>query len=108
MGLTVKLVKFGGGQQFAGKGVLVGYLAGDFPVGLTAEVYHLSFLLFYPVFNEVLVVAGAGLVVGQGKAFTKAAGVGFDLGVGAVDGFPKVASFDGAMVQEIVAVDDVV
>ena len=94
MGLAVEPVKLGGGQQFAGKGVFVGYLAGDFPVGLTAEVYHLSFLLFYPIFNIVLIVAGAGLVVRQGKACAKAAGIGFDLGMGAVDGLPKVAGFD--------------
>ena len=108
MGLAVKLVKFGWGQQFTGKGVFVGYLTGHFPAGLTAEVYHLSFLLFYPVFNEVLIVAGAGLVIGQGKALAKAAGIGVDLGVGAGDGSPKIAGFYGSMVQEIVAVDDIV
>lgn len=108
MGLAVELVKFSGGQQFTGKGVFVGYLAGHFPVGLTAEVYHLSFLLFYPVFNVVLVVARAGLVIGQGKAFAKAAGIRFDLGMGAVDELPKVAGFDGAVVQEVATVDDIV
>mgnify|MGYP001625157286 FL=1 len=108
MGLAVELVKFSGGQQFTGKGVFVGYLAGHFPVGLTAEVYHLSFLLFYPVFNVVLVVARAGLVIGQGKAFAKATGIRFDLGMGAVDELPKVAGFDGAVVQEVATVDDIV
>lgn len=108
MGLAVELVKFRGGQQFTGKGVFVGYLAGHFPVGLTAEVYHLSFLLFYPVFNVVLVVARAGLVIGQGKAFAKATGIRFDLGMGAVDELPKVAGFDGAVVQEVATVDDIV
>ena len=108
MGLAVELVKFSGGQQFTGKGVFVGYLAGHFPVGLTAEVYHLSFLLFYPVFNVVLVVARAGLVMGQGKAFAKATGIRFDLGMGAVDELPKVAGFDGAVVQEITVVYNIV
>ena len=108
VGLAVELVKFSGGQQFAGKGVFVGYLAGHFPVGLTAEVYHLSFLLFYPVFNVALVVARAGLVIGQGKAFAKATGIRFDLGMGAVDELPKVAGFDGAVVQEVATVDDIV
>lgn len=108
MGLAVELVKFSGGQQFTGKGVFVGYLAGHFPVGLTAEVYHLSFLLFYPVFNVVLVVARAGLVIGQCKAFAKATGIRFDLGMGAVDELPKVAGFDGAVVQEVATVDDIV
>ena len=108
MGLAVELVKFSGGQQFTGKGVFVGYLAGHFPVGLTAEVYHLSFLLFYPVFNVVLVVARAGLVIGQGKAFAKATGIRFDLGMGAVDELPKVSGFDGAVVQEVATVDDIV
>ena len=108
VGLAVELVKLGWGQQFTGKGVSVGYLAGHFPVGLTTEIYHLSFLLFYPVFNVVLVVAWAWLVIGQCKAFAKAAGVGFDLSVGAVDGCLEVAGFDGAMVQEIATVDDIV